>query len=140
MDVIYLDFCKSFDVVPHSTLLSKLQRYGFDGWTVRWMRNWLDGRVVVNGSMCRWRLVTSGVLQGSIFGPVLFSIFINDTARLSAPSASLQKLSGAVNMPEGPDAIQRDLDKLEKWACVNLSRFNKAKCRVLHIGHSSPQY
>lgn len=97
--------------------------------------------------MSRWRPVgpvMSGVLQWSVLEPLLFNIFINaSTDGLKCTRSKFAydtKLSGMVDVLEGSDAIQRDINKLERWAHVNLMQFNIAECKVLPLGWSNPRY
>uniref|UniRef100_K7EX79 Reverse transcriptase domain-containing protein n=1 Tax=Pelodiscus sinensis TaxID=13735 RepID=K7EX79_PELSI len=144
VDVVYLDFSKAFDMVSHDILINKLGKCNLDGATIRWVHNWLDNctqRVVINGSQSCWKDITSGVPQGSVLGPALFNIFNNNLdigiENMLIKFADSTKLGGIATNLEDRVIIQNDLDKLEKWSEINRMKFNKDKCKVLHLGRNN---
>jgi len=128
----------TFDTVPHNVPTGKLRKCGLDEWSVRWIENCLNGRtqrVVISDAESSWRPVA---------GPVLFNLFISDlnegTECTLSKFADDTKLGGVAGTPEGCAAIQRDLDRLESLVQRNLKKFNKGKCRVLHLGRNNPMH
>ena len=120
-DFIYLDFCKAFDMALHHITIYKLERYGFESWTIKWIRNWLNGcshRIVVNSSMPRCRSVMSGVPQESVLRLVLFNFFISYIDRriecIFKKFDDGTKLCEVFDTIEGRDTTERDFNKLKK--------------------------
>jgi len=101
-------------------------------------------RVAFNSLVSKWRPVNSGIPQGLMLGPMLLNILVGDMdggiEGTLSKFADDTKLWGVVNTQEGRDAIQKHLDRLERWACVNFVKFNKAKCKVLHMGQGNPKH
>ncbi|GAB0204762.1 mitochondrial enolase superfamily member 1 [Grus japonensis] len=144
INVIYLDLRKAFDTVPHNILVSKVERHGCDRWATWWIRNWhskscsqwLDVQVEISDE---WDS------QGLVLRPALSNIFVGDIDSgiecTLSKFADDSKLRSVVDKVEGRDAIQGNIDKLvEKWARVNHMKFNKAKCKVLHMGQCNPKH
>ena len=144
VDVLYLDFQKAFDKVPHDKLMMKVRALGIIEEVADWIQDWLsdrEQRVVINGEASEWAHVTSGVPQGSVLGPLLFIIYINDidvglTSKL-AKFADDTKLGINAADEVAVQGLQDDLHKLSKWSEDWQMPFNVEKCKVMHIGYNN---
>ena len=141
--MLVLDFAKAFDTVSHKRLLGKLESYGIDGNLYGWIQSFLEGitqRVVVDGETSGPASVKSGVPQGSVLGPLLFLIFINDlaehttsTVRLFADDCVMYK---SVKSVRDCQELQ-DLIQLQAWQERWQLRFNPRKCNVMRATHAT---
>ena len=155
IDVAYLDFRKAFDLVSHRHLIYKMSKYGITGQTLKWIEDFLydrTQRVVVRGAVSKDFEVTSGVPQGSVLGPVLFLIFINDLPlevisplNLFADDSKifttiLKDGAEVANNDTGRATLQRDLDITKQWADNWKMEFNVDKCKIMHLGRLNPKH
>ena len=141
-DVIFLDLSKAFDRVPHECLLHKLDRHGIDNPLLLWFINSLKNRqqrVTIRGTYSNWSPVTPGVSQGTIPGPPLFLLNVNDISNVVTSSIKMfaddTKIYREINNAEDTLALQWDLDFLENWTRSWKVKFNLQKCEVMRITH-----
>jgi hypothetical protein len=140
IDIAILDFSKAFDTVPHAGLLSKLEHYGIDGHILAWIKHFLTNRtqtVIVDGMSSDLVSVDSGVPQGTVLGPLLFLLHINDLpsvvnskVRLFADDCLIYREIGNTN---DQVILQKDLDSLEHWGTKWGMKFNANKCNVMRV-------
>ena len=147
-DVLYLDFAKAFDKVDHSLLLQKLLRYGIKGKLHKWISSFLKDRfqsVIVDGMKSYPALVLSGVPQGTVLGPILFIIFMNDI-ELSVKNSNIKcfaddsRLSKSIQTADDRTSLQEDLNNVLIWAKHNNMSLNENKFELLQYHASSRNF
>ena len=147
-----MDYSKAFDSVQHALLLKKLTNYGISGPLLSWITDYLDRRrqsVLINGVYSTPSNVSSGVIQGSVLGSLLFltCMFVNDVDQCVAFSRITKyaddiKLSIAfpkddIKQRDASDKLQQDLSSLQSWSYNNGLSLNPLKCKVMHFGRSN---
>jgi len=144
IDVVYTDFQKAFDTVPHRRMLTKLEAYGINGNLLEWIRSFLTNRkqrVKIKGRTSSWSDVISGVPQGSVLGPILFVIYINDIIDNLNCDAYLyaddMKVYTRVSNDTDRARLQTDVDAVVEWTDKWLLKLNISKCKVVTIGRDT---
>ena len=145
LDVVFIDFSKAFDKVPHRRLTMKLEGYGIRGKLLAWITDFLTDRsfsVKVNDAFSNVATCMSGVPQGSVLGPELFKIYINDLPETIGSNCLLYaddlKLWAPVSSVEEAGALQGVLDTLHEWSLKWQLPINFDKCSVLPLASSTP--
>ena len=145
IDMLILDFSKAFDTVPHQRLLGKIDHYGIRDHTKNWIKTWLTSRsqrVVVDGEASETIRVDSGVPQGTVLGPLMFLLYINDIGENISSNIKLFAddclLFRKINKTKHTQALQEDLSKLGNWTGKWQMLFNARKCYTMRI-HSKQQ-
>jgi len=148
-DLIYLDFAKAFDKVAKKRLLAKLEAHSIRKDVKKWIEAWLTGRkqrVVINGHASSWLPVESGVPQGSVLGPILFVLFINDIDLSASSSTLVRKFADDTKLGQilkdlfAHIELQNSLNNLVEWSETWNMQFNAKKCKVIHIGKNNPNH
>ncbi len=147
LDIVYLDFQKAFHKVPHSKLMFKVKQVGINLNVYNWIKNCISNRkqrIVINGTASDWASVTSGVLQGSVLGPVLLIIYINDVDvglnSFVSKFANDTKIGNSITDDRDRLSLQEDLRKITQWFERWEMPFNVNKCHILHVGTRCQKY
>ena len=139
---------KAFDKVPHQRLIIKMESYGIKGSVLEWVKKFLTHRkqrVLVDGKFSAWADVTSGIPQGSVLGPTLFLIYINDLPdeiqeckiKMFADDTKLYK---EIKDEEDCKTLQENIDRIHHWSSIWQLKFHPDKCHVMRMGRNRPDF
>lgn len=148
VDIIYIDYRKAFNTIPHQRLLLKLRGVGIGGSLLTWISSYLSSRrqrVKISSSFSNFGTVKSGVPQGSILGPTLFLLYVNDLPLYITNSQLVLYADDSklfVALPRGASSVglQKDLDSLYRWSSTWGLEISSAKCVILSLGYTNPRF